>query len=115
MQGGYPIINLRTKEISCSNAFDNLVTGNLKWVYFFEPKRKCSNRFLETKNATPPSIAKRIRTVKVKYIFFDNNVQDTKGKGVIGKFYKPLKDFYRSRRPKRRQKTRLPRHPLIRH
>ena len=25
-------------------AFDNLVTGDETWVYFFEPKRKCSNR-----------------------------------------------------------------------
>ena len=47
--------------------------GDETWVHFFEPKRKCSNQILATKNARRPSIAKRIRTVrKVLYgVFFD--------------------------------------------
>ena len=55
-------------------SFSELVTGDETWVYFFEPKRKCSNRVWATKNAVHPSIAKRQSTVmKVLYvIFFDN-------------------------------------------
>ena len=53
-------------------SFNNLVTGYETWIYYFEPKSKCSNR--ATKNAVCPSIAKRQRMVKkVLYaIFFDN-------------------------------------------
>lgn len=53
---------------------DNLVTGDETWVYFFEPKRKCSYQVWATRNAKRSSIVKRIRTVrKVLYlIFFDN-------------------------------------------
>ena len=45
-------------------AFDNIVTGNETWVYYFEPKRKVANQIWATKNARCPSIAKRIRMVK---------------------------------------------------
>ena len=40
-------------------SFNNLVTGDETWVYYFEPKHKCSNRVWATKNAVHPSIAKR--------------------------------------------------------
>ena len=92
-------------------AFDNLVTGDETWVYFFEPKRKCSNRIWATKNARRPSIAKRIRSVrKVLYvILFDNKgpiIQITvpKGKTVTAKYYRDvvlrkLKKVYKRRRP----------------
>ena len=46
------------------NAFDNIVTGDETWVYYFEQKGKVANRTLATKNARRPSIAKQIRTVK---------------------------------------------------
>ena len=39
-------------------AFDNIVTGDETWVYYFEPKRKLANRRWATKNARRPSIAK---------------------------------------------------------
>ena len=92
--------------------FDNLVTGDETWVYYFEPKRKSSNRIWASKNAKRPSIAKRLRTVKkVLYvIFFDNKgpvmqIPVPKGKTVTGNFYKnvvikKLKKYYESRRPK---------------
>ena len=92
-------------------AFDNLVTGDETWVYFFEPKRKCSNRIWATQNAKRPSIAKRIRTVrKVLYvIFFDNKgpiiqIPVPKGKTVTAKYYRDvvlrkLKKVYKRRRP----------------
>ena len=93
-------------------AFDNKVTGDETWVYYFEPKRKVANRIWATKNARRPSIAKRIRTVKkVLYaIFFTNKgpaiqIPVPKGRTVTGKFYKnvvlrKLKNYYKSRRPK---------------
>lgn len=92
-------------------AFDNFVTGDETWVYYFEPKRKCSNRIWATKNAKRPSIAKRQRTVKkVLYvIFFDNKgpvmqIPVPKGRTVTAKFYKNvvlknLKSCYKRRRP----------------
>ena len=44
----------------CSKkAFDNIVTGDVTWVYYFEPKRKVANRIWATKKARP-SIAKKI-------------------------------------------------------
>ena len=54
--------------------FNNLVTRDETWVYYFKLKRKCSDRVWATKNAVRPSVAKRQRTVKkVLYvIFFDN-------------------------------------------
>ena len=49
----------------CSKkSFNNLVTGDETWVYYFEPKRKCSKRVWATKDAIRPSIAKRQRAVK---------------------------------------------------
>ena len=39
-------------------AFDNIVTGDETWVYYFEPKRKVDNRIWATKNARRPSIVK---------------------------------------------------------
>ena len=45
-------------------AYDNIVTGDETWVYYFEPKRKVANRIWANKNTRRPSIAKRIRTVK---------------------------------------------------
>ena len=30
-------------------AFDNIVTGEVTWVYYFEPKRKVANRIWATK------------------------------------------------------------------
>jgi len=99
----YPKCNKKT--------FDNLVTGDETWVYFFETKRKCSNQFWATKNARRSSIAKRIRTVrKVFYvIFFDNKgpvmqIPVPKGKTVTGKYYRDvvlqkLKKCYKRRRP----------------
>ena len=52
-------------------AFDNIITGDETWVYYFEPKRKAANRIWATKNVRRPNIAKRIRTVKnVLYVFF---------------------------------------------
>ena len=41
------------------NCFNNLVTVDETWVYYFEPKRKCSNRVWATKHAVRPTIAKR--------------------------------------------------------
>ena len=74
---------------------NNLVTGDETWAYYFEPKRKCSNRVLATKNAVRPNIAKRQRTVKkVLYvIFFDNKglvmqLPFPKGRTVTEAFYK---------------------------
>ena len=48
----------------CTNVFDNIGTGDETWVYYFEPKRNCSNRIRATKNAWRPSLAKWIQTVK---------------------------------------------------
>ena len=73
-----PFVNGWAKEDACNNgpkllkmypkyskkAFDNIVTGDETWVYYFEPKRKVANRIWATKNARRTSIAKRIRTVK---------------------------------------------------
>ena len=55
--------------------FDNLVTGDETWVYYFDPKRKSSNKIWASENAKRPSITKRLQTVKkVLYvIFFDDN------------------------------------------
>ena len=51
--------------------FDNMVTGDETWVYYFEPKRKVANRIWANKNARRPSIAKRIlRVKKVLYAIF---------------------------------------------
>ena len=90
-------------------AFDNLVTGD-ETYYFFEPKRKCSNRIWATKNARRPIIAKRTRTVKkVLYvIFFDNKgpvmeIPVPKGRTVTAKPYKNVvlrKKYYKIRRSK---------------
>ena len=90
-------------------AFDNLVAVDETWVYYFEPKQKCSNRIWATKNALCPIIAKRTWTVKkVLYvIFFDNKgpviqIPVPKGKTVTAKFYKNvvlrrLKKYYKTR------------------
>ena len=52
-------------------AFDNIVTGDETWVYYFESKRKVANRLWANKNARCPSIVKQIRTVrKVLYAIF---------------------------------------------
>ena len=52
-------------------SFNNLVTGDETWVYYFEPKRICSNSVWATINAVIPSITKRQRTVKkVLYVIF---------------------------------------------
>jgi hypothetical protein len=71
--------------------FSNLVAGDEKWVYFFEPKRKRSNQIWTTKKARRPSIAKRIRTVRkvLNIIFFDNKgpvvqIPVSKGRPVTG-------------------------------
>ena len=79
-------------------AFDNLITGDETWVYYFEPKRKCSNRIWATKNARHPIIAKRTRTVKkiLYFIAFDNKgpvmrIPVPKGRTVTAKFYKNAK------------------------
>ena len=80
-----PFVNGRAKEDVCNNgkkllkmypkyskkAFNNIVTGDETWVYYFEPKWKVANRIWAAKNARRPSIAKRIQTVKkVWYAFF---------------------------------------------
>ena len=89
-------------------AFDNLVTGDETWVYFFESKRKCSNRIWAIKNTRRPSIAKRIRTVrKVLYVIFFVNkglvmqIPVPKGKTVTGKYYREvvLRKLKKRRRP----------------
>ena len=46
--------------------FNNLVTSDETWVYYFEPKSKCFNRVWATKNAVRPSIVKRLCTVKTE-------------------------------------------------
>ena len=46
------------------SSFNDLETGDETWVYYFEPKRKCSNRVWTTKNAVSPSTGKRQCTVK---------------------------------------------------
>jgi hypothetical protein len=68
-----------------------------KHVYFFEPKRKCSNQILATKNGRRPSNAKRIRTVrKVKYVIsFDNKGP---GKYFRDAVLRKLKKLYKRRR-----------------
>ena len=38
---------------------DSLVTDEDTWVYYFDPKRKCSNRIWATKNGRCPIIAKQ--------------------------------------------------------
>ena len=93
-------------------AFDNLVTSDKTWVYYFEPKQKCSNRIWATKNARRPIIAKQTRTVKkVLYVIFFNNkdpvmqIPVPKGRTVTAKFYKnvvlrKLKKYYKTRLPK---------------
>ena len=48
-----------TQNIYSKKAFDNIVTGDVTWVYYFEPKRKVANRMWATKKARP-SIAKQI-------------------------------------------------------
>ena len=92
-------------------AFDNIVTGDETWVYYFEPKRKVANRIWATKNARHPSIAKRIRTVRRFCIFFTHKgpvfqIPVQKGRTVTGKVYKnvvlrKLKNYYESRRPQK--------------
>ena len=63
--------NLKMYPKYSKKAFDNIVTGDETWVYYFEPKRKVANRIWATKNARHLSIAKRIRTVKkVLYAIF---------------------------------------------
>ena len=76
-------------------SFNNLVTGDETWVYYFKPKRKCSNRVWATKNAVRPSIVKRQCRVKQVFyaIFFDNKgpimqLPVPKGRTVTGTFYK---------------------------
>ena len=63
MQDGYPFVNRWTKEDLCNNGkkllkmypkyskkvLDNKVTGDETWVYYFEPKQKCSNQIWATK------------------------------------------------------------------
>ena len=44
--------------------FNNLVTGDETWVYYFELKCNYSNRVWATENSVRRSIAKRQRTVK---------------------------------------------------
>ena len=61
-------------------SFNNLLSGDETWVYYFEQQRKCSNRAWATKNAVRPS--KRERTVnKVLYVIFSvasSQANDTK-------------------------------------
>ena len=91
--------------------FDNIVTGDETWLYYFEPKRKVANRVWATKNARRKSIAKRIRTVKkVMYATFYSKGSSysnpsAKSRAVTGKFYtnavlRKLKNYYKSRCPK---------------
>ena len=93
-------------------AFDNIVTGDETWVYYFEPKRKVDNRIWATKNARRPSIVKTNTNGKEGIVcyFFTNKgpvIQNPGAKGrmvVTGKFYKnvvlrKLKNYYISRRP----------------
>ena len=94
------------------NSFNNFITSDEILVYYFKPKRKCSNRVWATQNAVSPSIAKRQRTFKkVLYIvFFDNKgpvlqLPVPKGRTVTGAFYKNvvlkrLKAHFKRRRPK---------------
>ena len=71
-------------------AFDNIVTGDETWVYYFEPKRKVANQTWATKNARRPSIAKRIRAVKkVLYAIFFTN----KGPATTTKVPAPKQDL----------------------
>ena len=76
-------------------SFNNLETADKTWVYYFEPKRKCSYRVWATKIAVRLSIAKRQRMVKKELyvIFFDNKgpvmqLPVPKGRTVTGAFYK---------------------------
>ena len=97
----------------CSKrTFDGLVTCNETWVYFYEPKRKCSNRVCATRNVKRPIVAKRARTFKkIMYvIFFDSKgtmlqIPVTRGKTITAKFYRnialrTLKKIYQIRRAK---------------
>ena len=75
--------------------FDSLVTCDETWVYFYEPKRKCSNKVWATRNARRPNIAKRTRTVKkIMYVIFFNSkgpvlqIPVPKGKTVTENFYR---------------------------
>ena len=75
--------------------FNNLITGDETWVYYFESKRNCYNRVWVTKNAIRPSIARRQRTVKkvLHIVFFDNKGPVTqlpvpKGRTVTEALYK---------------------------
>ena len=51
---------------------NNLVTGDETWIYYFEPKCKCSNTVWATRNALRPSTAERQPKVKkvLHVIFF---------------------------------------------
>ena len=94
-------------------SLNNLVTGDETWIYYSEPKCKCSNRVWATKNAVHPNTAKRHRTVKkVLYaIFFDNmrpvmQLPVPKAKTITGAFYKnvvlkKLKAHFKRRCPKK--------------
>ena len=51
--------------------FDNVVTGDENWVYYFEPVRKVSNKIWATKHSRCPIIAKRsLSAKKVWYAIF---------------------------------------------
>ena len=63
--------NLKMYPKYSKKAFDNIVTGDETWVYYFELKWKVANRIWATKNSRHLSIAKRVRTVKkVLYAIF---------------------------------------------
>ena len=95
----YPKFSKRT--------FDNIVTGDENWMYYFEPKRKNANRIWATKM---PDAQVLPNEYEFCMLFFTNNgpaihIPVPKGRTVTGKFYKnvvprKMKTYYRSRRPK---------------
>lgn len=99
----YPKFSQRT--------FSNLVTGDETWVHYFQPTRKSSNKIWATKQASRPSVAKRILSVKkVMYAVFFNSRGETvqvaipRGRTVTGKVYcdivlKKLEKRLKKRRP----------------
>ena len=66
--------NTDLKSRCTPRTFDGLVTCDEALVYFYEPKRKCSNTVWVTRNAIRLIIVKRTRTVmNIMYvIFFDS-------------------------------------------
>ena len=106
-------------------AFNNIVTGDETWVYYFEPKWKIANQIWATKNANQTNT--NGKEGFVCYFFTTKGpaiqIPVPKGRTVIGKFYKnvvlrKLKNYYKSHRPKEYLSMShfcMIMHPLTRH